>query len=356
MPAVLSKYPSIDQFRNVIRNVKDHTYYNGKDENSETLYDYTKPLPAIDFIGKIKIHGTNASVVFNVHDFEWWCQSRERIISPLSDNAGFATYVHHNKLEYNLLFTHCFDVLNVSRDLADYASVAIYGEWCGNGVQKGVAISQLPKMFVVFGIKLIHKDPEGVNVWVDDETMNNIIKSNPDINLYNINDFKQFKITIDFKQPEIAQHQIVQWVDEVEQQCPVGTHFGVSGIGEGIVFSAHCGDDVYRFKAKGVAHSNSKVKTVAAVDIEKVNSINELCETILTENRLQQGLTWMTENNHDIDVKNTGTYIKWVVNDCLKEELDTIVGSSLEVKEVSPKLSAKAKQWFFETLNNNEGI
>jgi hypothetical protein len=351
--AVHIKYPSIEQYRNVIRQVTDYTRYSGKDENGLAIFDPTKKLPVITFIGKVKLHGTNAAIVSNLTSDEYWCQSRERIIDPLSDNAGFATYVHANREYY-------IELLNTIKqsDLANtelYSDVAIFGEWSGSGVQKGVAIAQLPKMFVVFGIKLTKKNATDYSYWLNDDEVNQFIISNPDMRLYNINDFPQYKIDIDFNHPEIAQSQIVQWVNEVEEECPVGKHFGVSGTGEGLVFTGHDIGNL-RFKVKGQQHSVSKVKTLAPIDIEKVNSINELCTQILTENRLEQGLTWLTENQHAVDVKSTGAFLKWVVNDCLKEELDTIVGSGFEVKEVTPKLSAIARTWYFEYLNKQVGL
>ena len=50
---------------------------------------------------------------------------------------------------------------------------------------------------------------------------------------------------------------------------PVGKHFGNLGVGEGIVFTYL--DEIgnkYRFKSKGLKHSNSKVKTLASVNTE----------------------------------------------------------------------------------------
>jgi hypothetical protein len=125
-------------------------------------------------------------------------------------------------------------------------------------------------------------------------------------------------------------------------------------IGEGAVWV--CKDapyigSKYQFKVKGKEHSSSKVKTVAAIDVEKVNSINECVEKIVTENRLKQGLEQLQINHLDLIPENLGFFIKWVVQDCVKEELDTIVASELIVKDVSSGISKKARDWFFNIYN-----
>lgn len=61
--------------------------------------------------------------------------------------------------------------------------------------------------------------------------------------------------------------------------------------GEGIVW--WCPEFNLKMKTKGSKHSTSKVKTlkeIAAVDIEKLNSIKELVASAVSENRLKQGL------------------------------------------------------------------
>ena len=54
----MKKYPSIDQFRNVIRAVKTNHDYQGKDtETGEPIYQHTSPYPTLTFNGTVKIHG-----------------------------------------------------------------------------------------------------------------------------------------------------------------------------------------------------------------------------------------------------------------------------------------------------------
>ena len=50
------KYPSIEQFKNVIKEVTNTTRYMGKDENGVNIYN-NDMLPVLRFKGTTKIHG-----------------------------------------------------------------------------------------------------------------------------------------------------------------------------------------------------------------------------------------------------------------------------------------------------------
>lgn len=135
-------------------------------------------------------------------------------------------------------------------------------------------------------------------------------------------------------QPEIAQNEIVALVDRVETACPVGRFYNVDGIGEGIVFTGTTGSYAgLTFKAKGEKHSVSKVRTVANVDVERIASVRDLVATVVTENRMRQ----IFDNMNDLQIErtraNTGQFIKTVLADCFKEELDTITENGISGKE-----------------------
>jgi hypothetical protein len=59
----------------------------------------------------------------------------------------------------------------------------------------------------------------------------------------------------------------------------------------------------------------------------------------------------LKETNRAIDVKSTGDFVRWVYNDILKEETDTIVESGLEPKDVGSAVSNKARKWYFDYLD-----
>jgi hypothetical protein len=177
--------------------------------------------------------------------------------------------------------------------------------------------------------------------------------------IFNIEDYKMFEIIIDFNNPQEAADKIGSMVSEVEKECPVSKSFDIEGIGEGIVFNCITpGWENYRFafKAKGEEHKGSSTKEKVPVDVERVNSINELVNTIVAEGRLVQGLDYLRQENIPFDIKSLGTYIKWVYNDVIKEELDTIVKNGFEPKDISGNISNKARKWFMDKLNEQAGI
>jgi len=319
----MEKFPSIDQFRNVIRELKINHDYQGKDENGEPLYSHSEPYPTIVFEGTVKLHGTNAGIVKYPDKIEF--QSRERVLTLAQDNAGFMLSLSSKNI----------DKLFEGIEFKNYA--AIYGEWCGQGIQSGVALSQLPKMFVIFGVKVD-------DVWIS------YFKSIPEENIFNIQDFPKFQIEVDFNNPELVQNKLIELTENVEKECPVGKHFGVSGIGEGIVWTSFYKDKVYRFKTKGEKHSSSKVKTLASVNVDELNSINEFVDYSLTDSRLNQGISVLKEQGLPINQSSTGEFLRWIIGDIVKEESDTIISNQIDMKKANPVISKEARLWYFNNL------
>jgi len=82
------------------------------------------------------------------------------------------------------------------------------------------------------------------------------------------------------------------------------------------------------------------------VDVEKLASINELVETVLTEHRLEKKLESLQEQGHPLDIKSTGAFLKLVGTDVWKEESDTISASGFKESEIMGAVQKKAKQWW----------
>lgn len=321
----MKKFPSIEQYRNVIKAVRNSFDYKGKDENGDPIYKHTENYPTLKFQGTVKLHGTNTGIV-KYADGRIEFQSRERVLSLDEDNAGFMNSMVSKDL--NFLFDNF--------QFNDYC--AIYGEWCGGNIQKGVALNNLEKMLVIFGIKVDDQ-------WVP---IPNDLYDNSN-NIYNILQFPTFEVDIDFNKPEESQNKLIELTIDVENCCPVGKYFGVEGIGEGIVFT--CVDNQsLRFKSKGEKHSVSKVKKLNPIDTEVLESITEFVESTVTQGRLEQGISYFKENFVEIDSKNTGLFLKWIVGDVLKEESDTLQASGLDEKKVKAAIVTKARMWFLNNL------
>ena len=349
----LIKMPSIDQFRGVVANVnRTHTFV-GLDDQGEAIYDHSIPKPTLKFTGTIKLHGTCASACFNETD-GIWAQSKDNIITPQKDNAGFAFFVESKKEAFKGIFEKIKEKYGID---TKENTISIFGEWCGPSIQKGVSISQMPeKTMFIFGIKISNNfDAEVASYWANCNEFND-----NDNRIFNIHDFKTYEIDIDFNTPQLSQNKIIEYTIEVENQCPVGMHFGIDGIGEGIVFSAMNPDGRSRliFKSKGEKHSNSKVRTLKHVDNEKINKIIDVAEKVTPAWRLEQMMTETFDLNNGgvIERNKLGEYIKRVIADVIKEDMDILVENGLEIKDLGKYISDISRTYFFEQERNNLGV
>lgn len=330
---IFKSYGKIGQYRNIIKHVQLKTDFVGLDENDDPIYK-SQRRPTLEFRGTIKTHGTNAGVVYNHGEVQ--AQSRKSLITIEKDNAGFAFFVRAHKQEF----------LNIFRSL-DYEEAVIFGEWVGKGIQKGVGISELTKRFIAFDVMV--KDGEGW-VWLPESEVMSVMDDASDI--YNVYQFETYSLEIDFDNPQAVQNKLRDITNAVEARCPIAHHFGADGIGEGVVWKYS--DEKYGrmlFKVKGEKHSVTKVKKLAAVDEEKLASVNEFVEYAVTENRLEQIYDAMFANpGINPDRSHTGDFLRAFIKDIMSEEVDVLSKNGLEPKEVNGTISRKAREWFFSMI------
>lgn len=319
-------FPSIPQFRTVVHDILHKAEIN----------DATKPV--VTFIGTVKLHGTNAGVAYNAAD-GLWAQSRTSIITPEKDNAGFAVFVESKKEVFLDLITTIYRRAH----LPDDSTVVVFGEWVGKGVQKGVAIGEMEKSFFIFAIQIVHKD--GSSQWLPF-----FWYSNPTANIFNVNLYRIFVLDIDFNAPQLVQNKLIEFTAAVEKECPIAKAFGHSGVGEGVVWTGEYRGETYRFKVKGEEHSVSKVSTLSEVDVAKFESIQAFVADVVTEARLNQAI----ENvfgGEPLDNRKTGDVIRWMQNDIIKEESDTMAANGIEHREVGSKIAAATRTLFFARID-----
>ena len=330
-------FPDINQFRNVVKTVREQACYMGKNEHGEAVFNPAPVYPKLSFTGAVKLHGTNAAIAFDDRGYTF--QSRERVLTREADNAGFMAHMEQYLLPISMMFQKIVDLSNVPQDILE--TVVVYGEWCGGNIQKGVAITGLPKMFVIFAVKINDQWVETPNV------------SCPEASIYSIKQHTPFSIEIDFEHPEEAQNQLAKLTEAVEACCPVGLAHGIEGVGEGIVWRCNSNpSSEYWFKVKGEKHSASKVKTLASVDVEAVEQINDFVKMAVTEARLEQGLhNLINEQLKPFAVTSMGDFIRWVHQDVLKEEADTLQASGIEYKKLGGPIAQVARRWFTNKLN-----
>jgi len=323
-------YPDTNQMSHMNRSIKESIQFTGCDENGKPHYDYTIPLPTVTYTGTIKVHGTNAGVGYDPETKTLWAQSRNHVLSEKSDQYGFHNFVMKNKALFICILS----------SLTTNLPIVAYGEWFGAGIQKNVAISTLQRRLMIFAVKHINNDERYPN-WLPKGAI--ACFHSPEDFIFNIYNFPIYYIEIDFNNPQATQDQIEDITKQVEKECPVGKYFGVSGIGEGIVWYNH---KYGRFKVKGKEHSSTNKSSLASVDTEKLESIDEFVKYAVTENRLNQGIEEVfISKGLTPDVKQMKSFINWITGDVTKEESHTLKDNGLIPEDVGKAVANRAREW-----------
>lgn len=327
----MKPFTEIETFRHLVASVKRY------------CQEKSKPLPIIEFVGTVKLHGTNAGV--RVIPDLVQPQKRSDIVSIGADNAGFAAYCHGKDELFRF----------IARQHGD--DVTLYGEWCGGNIQKGVAICEVPKHFVIFS-----GYNHDADLWISGEallheaTLYAAVETFNDAGIYFINQIPQYSITVDFRWPEESLDKLNEYTLAVEEECPWGKFRGVSGVGEGIVWIPVATDlstvSGLWFKTKGMKHADKggTKKTNVAASPEKLDSIKQVVEAVLPAWRLEQGISKLKEEGKTIEPKNTGDFLKWICQDILKEEADTITANGLDWKGLNSFVTREARTWFLKKV------
>ena len=337
-------YPSIGQYRNVIYNVNHNATYNGQDENGDPIYDSARPKPSLKFIFTEKQHGTNFSCILDYKNNVIYYQSRENIITPAKDNAGSASFIASIQEDF-------VNMIESTVDRRGYDIVAIYAEWCGKGIQSTVAISQVDKFAMILDVRLINDEKD--RLWLPIEEVKKVKLH--EHRIYNIHDHQTWEMEIDFNNPVLKQNDIIDLTMEIEKSSPTGKSFGIDGIGEGVVgkciTEGYNNDSGLWFKSKGELHSGkSKVKVLREVDNEKINKTIDVANQITPSWRLSQMLekTYDLNNGGLLDRSKLGDFIRAVIADVVKEDLDIVLSNGLEMKDVNKYISDICRRYYFE--------
>ncbi len=347
----MKKYSKIGQLSSIVKNLIMSRQFVGYDEAGAPIFDRNLPLGKQKFIGTVKTHGTNAGVRHCVEGDELKFQSREHYITPLNDNAGFAFFAKSKEITFKKMFSDIrarYEKLS-GQSIAD-RDLIVFGEWVGKGIQKGVAVSEIEKTFLIFDI-CIPSDDEEKTVYLDMRLFGDICSAGDRIfNVWDARKFPIYEVEMDLEHPALVQNTIIAYTDEVEQKCPVGAYFGVIGYGEGVVWRSADEPKAYMFKVKGEKHSKSKVKKTNLVDVEHLNSVGEFVERFCDEERLEQAYQKMAELGHPYERSTIQHFIRWIISDIIEEEIEAMTESKIEPKDFGGPIGKKASKWFIERI------
>ena len=294
-----------------------------------------QPFPVVEYRAKVKLHGTNCAV--QVTSGGVVAQSRTALLSPDADYKGFAVWVAAQRDYFARL----------------PSGLVVFGEWCGPGIEKGMAISQArTKLFAVFAVRrddgIIIHEPEQIRALLPAANAPEQLHVLP---------WEGDPITIKFGDRtdlERAASVLNTRVAEVEREDPwVKRALGISGLGEGLVFYPVSVDgaapaterlEQLMFKAKGEKHRTAGTKTAVQVDPSVVASVAEFVALMVTDARLRQGLTEACGGARDPKI--TRQFLEWVATDVRKESSAELAASGLSWSDVDKAVQARAREWF----------
>lgn len=293
------------------------------------------------FLGHTKLHGTNAGVRWT--DGEITCQSRNNKVGD--GHFGFVQAIKDN--EHISVFC---DYISMYYETKDFI---IFGEWAGAGIQKKVAIAELPKSWYVFAIY----DVEGDEWYYDlDKFVNDLTLRFGDVGIDFVNKYTRYYYELDINNVAEFATKVQQATLDVEKQCPVSFAKGVDGIGEGIVWSCVTYPGLI-FKSKGQEHSKSPVKAMLSPEAaERELVYARLADEYVTADRLESAWSWMKEQKLPLDRSSTGKFIQYLVTDTLTE-VEVSLAEEISAtpdfveKKLNAKMSEKARIWLFEQLD-----
>lgn len=322
------------------------------------------------YIGTVKLHGTNITVVYTLSDRATpQFQSRNLIITPTKDNVGATSFL--SKAPLRPLIDEIMRIYGQE----DFTEVLIAGEWAGEGIQKGTALCSLPRFFAIFNIRI-----DGH--WVDLRKYTTV--HSLEHRIYNIMNFTTYSIDIDFRADTKA---VIVEMDNltkaVAKKCPVSAELkdelkddlsdlmaalDVSGskkkkpaplsTGEGIVWTLvpepPFDTTLYNFKTKSELFltSSSAPKEPRVDRSEELARAKDFADFALAERRYEQGEEYLQELGKDPkDTKNLGEFIRWVANDVIKEEGWRMEEMGTNEQDVRKVVVDRARAWYLRRRN-----
>jgi hypothetical protein len=324
LPSHIS-WSSIELLHNVIRTLNFLNERSGE------------KLPQINYKAKIKQHGSNCAIQITKEGV--FAQSRTQMLVDGVDYKGFAQWVAKNEAYWRQF----------------QPGTTIFGEWCGPGVEAGMAISKLDrKVFAIFALQ-VGRDGDARIVYEPSE-ISSALPRETHQDVFVLPWWEEASITLNFAQTselEKSAERLNQLVEAVEREDPwVKSTFGISGLGEGLVFYP-VGEGTptnpeelakLMFKAKGEKHRTANTKAPVQVAAEVVASVREFVALMVTEARLQQGLSSVCGGK--ADMKQMRAFLDWLSSDVKKESVAELEASKLTWEQVQKDVQTTARDWF----------
>jgi hypothetical protein len=329
------KWPKLHNIKNMIR---EHLTF-----PDEITYKF-----------KVKLHGTNAAIGVGGGQ-ELVVQSRNRILGPTpkgwSDNHGFAAWVHDNGI---------FEAADPRERWT------IFGEWCGRGINSGVAAAQLPRFFAVFAIRI---DDDGDGRYVVDPSVITTMLATVDAPTLECDDVQVIpwhRLTDGcdgrvLHGPGVAvkmghlNNDLIAEANAVGQNDPlVESWYGVKGPGEGLVIYALRDDGgpgmgrlSYSFKLHADEFATTKQKRANTVNLSRKQEAAELAQRVITPARIRQAwgdvVTDVGAKPHPLAWM--GDVMRWLMDDVTAECGAEMSEAKLSWKDIAKPAGRIVREW-----------
>jgi len=320
-------------------------------------YKFGTSHPTIKLTGTVKLHGTHADIVIE-SDNTVRIQSRNRLSLDIEhDNYNVAASLLPLQkviLELKDRAVDKWRQLNSPEELEEDEPVILAGEWIGPGVQKKVAIANLPqRCFVILAVSVNGE-------WQDGEEYAKI--HNEAAGIYNISRGGFYREVLDFKDPETldrCKEKLMGHTMEVEKQCPFAKSFGISGIGEGIVWKAQyplSQDPRFWLKTKGPEHAHTQTDKLKKDEMKAGASVRAktFAEAAVGEMRLQQAWDYLGEMGIKRVKSATQAFNQWLVKDVEVEEKKGILDMEIDKVALKKAIGVIGRTWYFKKLGEYE--
>ena len=206
------------------------------------------------------------------------------------------------------------------------------------GIQKGVALNELDKAFVIFKIL------DGNGTWLNMDDYKTVILS-PLIR--NIGEVPSYSFVLHKGDLDASLKAIDAVVQDIDQKCPFAWQLhGVAGHGEGLVLKPKgMHQSEHWWKAKGESHQRTRPPTLLSK--AKVSNDKETAYAMkhVTYERLASAKEALHLNDADLTslLKHLGKLIQWTIADIEREESFDGLDRQLTTRAITARLKELIK-------------
>lgn len=367
MEAAFVLWPSIPNWANLL---KQHVLRKDSSRPNANLN-----VNSMEYRAKPKIHGCNCAI--GITSTAVSTQSRHHKLTKQA-GARVNALVSPNASYFQALFPAVFRLPDLGtvfagKEHTSLAQITLFGEWAGMGVQKFVAVSEVPKFFAVFSVLFMFADGQ-TEVLIEPKVITALLDSVADrpsslFVLPWVSDLLPglcpdlFVFDLEAGQISPGLEQIVAEVDRRDPWAEAV--FAVQGPGEGLVMYPSSQAVVYwdtlsqfMFKAKGETHQGPKQVVARSGLQDPLPSTVEQNDFVLKEVSNTRILQAVEETKAE-SKRDTNAVADWVWDNIEKEcyaELEELTRNSRDAitcrKNLKRLVKGRAAVLFHRSLSS----